>query len=251
MTAHGYYASGQAGSPTCSAPGEHDPRTHTRCPAADQRLLAYGLLGPAARSIIYRAAGRDHRLAVPGPDGAYLIVVRDHARLGGIGMGPLPGPPVRTYSYDNGLLCHPGGPRCGPVGYVAPPTPNLSPKQLRVPITVRLSRFRHARVAVLMLDVAFDAPVAITSSASFYDVTAQLPRACGANMFSLTSSRNLRRGERVHIRMPVPASGCSGTIHGRVTLQVPANGPAGPPPPTRPVPPGTGRLVAPFHVTAR
>jgi RNA polymerase sigma factor (sigma-70 family) len=51
------------------APGEP-----ASCPAADERELDFGLLGPRALSITYEADGHTHTIPTVGPRGAYLIV---------------------------------------------------------------------------------------------------------------------------------------------------------------------------------
>lgn len=229
ITQHDAYASGPSGSRRCSMPGEHDPHKTTRCPAADQRLLVYGLLGPAARQLTYRGADRRDRAIAPSrPDGAYLIVLPDRARLGGIGVGTLPGgPPVRSYRYDNGLVCRASGPRCGPVGYVAPRPPHVTPAEVRAPITVHVSHGQRDGVAITGVELTFAAPVAITNAATSYVATAQLPAACGGTMFSSGSTANLRRGARVRIRLGVPVGArCHGRVSGRVELQTPTGKPS-------------------------
>jgi len=46
------------------------------CPAADERLVAFGLLGPNALSVSYPAAHRVQTQRTTGSDGAYLLVLR-------------------------------------------------------------------------------------------------------------------------------------------------------------------------------
>ena len=57
------------------APRRHhsDPRS---CPAGDERMIAFGVLGPHARSVAYRQQGEMRTVATTGSLGAYLIVLR-------------------------------------------------------------------------------------------------------------------------------------------------------------------------------
>ncbi len=43
------------------------------CPAGDRRTLAYGLLGPNAQSLTYRAAGKTVTQVTVGGGGGYLV----------------------------------------------------------------------------------------------------------------------------------------------------------------------------------
>jgi hypothetical protein len=63
---------------TCLYPGAADTRDLQlpRCPAGDERLLAFGVLGPHAVSVSYRTEGVLHTIATIGAHGAYLIVLR-------------------------------------------------------------------------------------------------------------------------------------------------------------------------------
>jgi len=63
---------------TCLYPGAaqtRDPQL-PHCPAGDERLLAFGVLGPHAVSVSYKAEGALHTIATIGGHGAYLIVLR-------------------------------------------------------------------------------------------------------------------------------------------------------------------------------
>ena len=56
--------------------GCYTHRTRDRCPQRDLRDISYGLLGPEATAITYRAAdGSLAHMATVGPDGAYLVVL--------------------------------------------------------------------------------------------------------------------------------------------------------------------------------
>lgn len=60
--------------------GCYRPRPSARqCPPSDLRNIYYGLLGPDATSIAYRANGVERTMATTGTDGAYLVVTRHSA----------------------------------------------------------------------------------------------------------------------------------------------------------------------------
>jgi hypothetical protein len=63
---------------SCVYPGSHRglPSGLKRCPAADERLLAFGVLGPHAVSVTYSTQGGPRTFATAGAQGAYLIVLR-------------------------------------------------------------------------------------------------------------------------------------------------------------------------------
>jgi len=63
---------------TCLYPGAAETRDLQlpHCPAGDERLLAFGVLGPHAVSVSYKAEGVLHTIATIGGHGAYLIVLR-------------------------------------------------------------------------------------------------------------------------------------------------------------------------------
>ena len=79
-SSEGLAAAGAMPGPTssCLYPGaapEHGARLPA-CPTADERLIAFGLLGPNARSVYYPAAEGVQTLRTVGSDGAYLLVLR-------------------------------------------------------------------------------------------------------------------------------------------------------------------------------
>ncbi len=79
-SSEGLAAAGAMPGPTssCLYPGAAPERGATRpaCPAADERLIAFGLLGPNALSVSYRAAEGVQTQRTVGSDGAYLLVLR-------------------------------------------------------------------------------------------------------------------------------------------------------------------------------
>ena len=63
---------------TCLYPGAAQTQDLQlpHCPAGDERILAFGVLGPHAVSVSYKAEGALHTIATVGGHGAYLIVLR-------------------------------------------------------------------------------------------------------------------------------------------------------------------------------
>jgi hypothetical protein len=79
---------------TCLYPGAAQTQDLQlpHCPAGDERLLAFGVLGPHAVSVSYKTEGVLHTIATVGGHGAYLIV--------------LPQPTIRPASTELPLLRH-------------------------------------------------------------------------------------------------------------------------------------------------
>jgi hypothetical protein len=132
--------------------------TRPTCPTADLRFVQYGLLGPEATSITYRASGvaqSEHT----GPDGAYLVVggpsTQAYCRqfpqgsfCGANGVGPteIGGGMIETVRYRNAPTCRLDRPSqrlpawlssCPQIGYI-PAKPRLTDKQVAAPIHVRV-----------------------------------------------------------------------------------------------------------------
>jgi hypothetical protein len=127
------------------------------CQPRNQRLVAFGLLGPDATSVTYRTAHGTATTPTHGPDGAYLIVEPADPAIcgtqcgytGGVGTQmSLPVGLIATITYRDAPACH-GPPfadngatllrlsHCRDVGYVAPPHPKVTQADLATPITVR------------------------------------------------------------------------------------------------------------------
>ncbi|HEY5431248.1 MAG TPA: hypothetical protein VIK04_19180 [Solirubrobacteraceae bacterium] len=128
------------------------------CQPDNQRLVAFGLLGPDATSVTYRTAHGTATTPTHGPDGAYLIVEPVDPAICGTQCGyagggsstamSLPVGLIATITYRDAPTCHgppltnngPTLPRvdhCRDVGYVAPPHPKVTQADVASPITVR------------------------------------------------------------------------------------------------------------------
>jgi hypothetical protein len=128
------------------------------CEPRNQRLVAFGLLGPDATSVTYRTAHGTATTPTHGPGGAYLIVEPvDRAICGtkceysGGGAGitmSLPVGLIATITYRDAPACH-GPPltnngrtllrfdHCRDVGYVAPHHPKVTEADVASPVHVQ------------------------------------------------------------------------------------------------------------------
>ena len=134
------------------------------CEPGNQRLVAFGLLGPDATSVTYRTAHGTATTRTRGPDGAYLIVEpvdpaicgsRCESSGGGAATAmSLPIGLIATITYRDAPACH-GPPltndartlerfdRCRYVGYVAPHHPALTAADVASPVHVQPMPARH------------------------------------------------------------------------------------------------------------
>jgi hypothetical protein len=128
------------------------------CEPRNQRLVAFGLLGPDATSVMYRTAHGTATTRTHGPDGAYLIVEPvdpaicgtqcDYSGGGANTAMRLPIGLIATISYRDAPTCH-GPPltnngltlqrfdHCRDVGYVAPPHPKVTEADVASPVKVQ------------------------------------------------------------------------------------------------------------------
>jgi hypothetical protein len=129
------------------------------CPAADERFIQYGLLGPQAQSVEYTYNGR-HLTERTGPDGAYLLVgpatpkfcsqFGQDTMCGGSGQAPnsIFGGMITSVRYRNGQTCRPTGKlgiigRCPEVGYVAPKRAANTGPVVSAPVSVKVVTAKH------------------------------------------------------------------------------------------------------------
>jgi len=125
------------------------------CQPRNQRLVAFGLLGPDATAVTYRTAHGTTTTPTHGPDGAYLIVEPVDARICGTQCGyaggggatamKLPVGLIATITYRDAPICY-GPPltnnaltlqrftHCRDVGYVAPRHPQLTEGDVASPV---------------------------------------------------------------------------------------------------------------------
>ncbi|MGD1057426.1 MAG: hypothetical protein ABR992_08440 [Solirubrobacteraceae bacterium] len=225
----------------CLPPWLH-PRVSTPppCPASDERLIGFGMLGPHAVSVSYMVDGQLHTAATVGRLGAYLVVLRVPPKLAhnfpvlGGKSGLLDGFPIGAgkgevvsrleFRFD-GHLCQTGFDR-EPDG---PPQckSQIAGRHVFVP---NVPRGLHAPVALTArkvaggfdLEVTFTAPAAVTNASVAYGVQVTRPSspACGAGgIWGQSIERDVVRGESVHVTEFVPQPpGCNGVVKGEVML---------------------------------
>ena len=238
LTFHGRPASG-GGRFGCLPPGGPKQRVAT-CPAADERLVSFGLLGPDARGLSYRTAGATRTIPIAGPLGAYLIV-QPLAAPRGETLGwvtPLASPgasPLTAVRYVGGRVCRippadrPGGAHACPlVGWVAPAAARLTQTMLAAPVRAWVGPLVDSRARVYRskpprarrLHLAFTARAGVASARSRYLVELSPPATgpCARQMHAARLSpieRDVRVGETVHVGLPLEPA-CPGRWRGAV-----------------------------------
>jgi len=147
------------------------------CQPPNQRLVAFGLLGPDATSVTYRTAHGTATTRTHGPDGAYLIVepvdpaiCGTHCDYSGGGRGTLMSLPIgliATITYRDAPTCH-GPPltrngltlqrfdHCRDVGYVAPHHPKVTEADVASPVHVQPMPARYYCIKPNRLPVPCD-----------------------------------------------------------------------------------------------
>jgi hypothetical protein len=244
----GLPAAGELQSPATSCLPSQVPRTRPseprHCPAGDERLVAFGMLGPHAVSVSYRAYGQlptVDTVATAGSHGAYLIVLRsppDPSRnvpvLGGT-SAPLDSFPIGTggsstvvtrlvfrfggHLCQTGLEHQPGAlPLCTKsIARTDVPVPEI-PHGLRTPVALKARRVPGG----YDLDVTFTAPAAVENASTAYGVQVATPsdRACGiGGVWGQSVERDVARGEALRATVFVgQRPGCHGVAQGRVIL---------------------------------
>ena len=134
------------------------------CEPRNQRLVAFGLLGPDATSVTYRTAHGTATTGTHGPDGAYLIVEPVNQAICGTqcgyasGGGPtamrLPVGLIAKITYRDAATCYGPPPtqsrltlqrftNCRDVGYVAPQHPNVTEANVASPVQAQPMPARH------------------------------------------------------------------------------------------------------------
>jgi hypothetical protein len=239
----GVPAAGALQSPatSCVAPWLRASRSSApRCPAGDERLIGFGLLGPDAVSVSYMADGRLHTVATAGRLGAYLVVLPVPAKLaqnvpalggkggllGGFPIGAGRGEVVARLMFRfDGRLCQtgfdrePGGPPQCTTQLAAQRmlTPTI-PHGLHTPVALRARRAPGG----YELQLAFTAPAAVRNASIAYGVQVTRPSspACGrGGIWGQSIERDIARGQRLHVSEFVPQPpGCHGIVSGRVVL---------------------------------
>jgi hypothetical protein len=213
----------EAGIPQSGVFGARHPQA---IPAGARRWVSYGLLGPAAVSVTYRAAGQMRTIPVEGGSGAYLVVL-PRLPKGGFETGGgasstnqfvTPQGAISSITYRvRGRLCsesrppseaasaHPQCPR--PVVGRLPG----APRRLHRPVGVRVTANGTAVVT-------FTAPRAVRNALSGY--TVEVPSPCHKGTSGTPVERDVRAGEVVHVRLPeIFVNACGRTVTARVVYE--------------------------------
>ncbi|HTA13886.1 MAG TPA: hypothetical protein VK781_03420 [Solirubrobacteraceae bacterium] len=208
------------------------------CPARDERLIAFGLLGPHAVSVSYRAGNRLHTVATSGSHGAYLIVLPPSAwqasaseDFSAANLTPSEGLPAgvlrayllsRVVFRDGNHRCQAGPelqiggpPICGASMTGAPSIPSRGARRSPVALLAR------KRAGGYALTLAFTAPAAVHDANTAYGAEYTLEGAapCEPGGAGQPIERDIKPGQRVQVTMFVNQKpGCHGVIHGRIVL---------------------------------
>jgi hypothetical protein len=226
---------------SCSYPDS--PRAESpepaACPRRDERLVAFGLLGPHAVSVSYRTPSGIHTVATSGSHGAYLIVLARGQEQGPASGGlygatyvPTERLPVATKGYllstivfgFGGRRCQagaehePGGPpACGASGVAAPglATPLGDHLHSRVTLTA------HIVDGSYDLDLSFIAPAGVHDAGAAYGAEYDLPSShiCKSQGGGQPIERDIGRGQVVHVTLSISQQpACHGVVRGRIVL---------------------------------
>jgi hypothetical protein len=264
----GFLASGPSFTErACLGPGAHagpSDAIQRHCPAADQRALTYGLLGPRAETITYGAGSRVRTVAASGREGAYLIVGRSHRDFAGAtgSSAPIVGLTakgrrdyvLRRITYRGAAACpmlptafRPAIVSCPLVGFRSAAGTTPMPAQIATELRVRKRPVAAHGRGGLRVIVTFHAPVATTGASSFYELETDLPtigRCRGLMAVPHRTDKDLARGELVRLSTVIP-DGCPGVTRAAVRLVTPATTTGAPPliSPTPSTGPVIGRLT--------
>jgi hypothetical protein len=210
------------------------------CPASDERLVGFGVLGPDAVSVSYMVNGQLHTVPTVGGLGAYLVVLRVPPKLaqnvpvlggksgllGSFPIGAGKGEVVSRLEFRfNGHPCQTGFDR-------DPDGPPQCTSQIAAGgvLSANIPRGLHTAVALhprrvaggFDLEVTFTAPAAVTNASVAYGVQVTRPSspACGdGGIWGQTIERDIARGQSVRVTEFVPQPpGCRGTVKGQVIL---------------------------------
>jgi hypothetical protein len=209
------------------------------CRAADERLLEYGLLGPEAVSVTYRAGG--HAVTIPtGTGGAFIVVgPRVAVKYGGALSDQLMPGMVTAVTYGNGSTCRPrrvagSEPKvvgCPPVGYRAPTHGRITSAEVRAPVTATVKTAKRwcdsasgfyiacdthvpagyhvvsHTAGMVLLQWSWVARVAASGSNAGYEYAITGGPPCGGGQSS-SGTIPARRGQRV-VEQSLGGAGCA------------------------------------------
>jgi hypothetical protein len=217
--------------PGCLAHHDHGPIGKRKnqppiCPRKDWRLVYFGLAGPQAKSVTYRGTGgRLRTVSTVGEHGAYLIVLKAHLPMRGLG-GYMsfdgPGAGLVSVAYRNGSVCHVAAAGdivspCPHVGEVRAARPRVTRAGVAAPVTATITN-HHGHPQLV---VRFTARIAVTDASSTYTGQVWLPgRAAGVNCGASVGgqlSHDVKAGSTQQFAFPT--EGCRGHFRGRVVYR--------------------------------
>jgi hypothetical protein len=218
----GQTTSQEAEIPQSGVFGERHPEA---IPLSARRWISYGLLGPDAVSVTYRAAGQKRTIPVEPGSGAYLVVLpsppKGNFDTGGGALSTdqfvTPQGVISSIAYRvHGKLCSESRPASEASAHPQCPRPTVAgppraPRRLHRPIRVRVSASGTAVVT-------FSAPHAVSSALS--DYTVEIPSPCHKGTNGIPVERDVRAGEIVHVAIPdLFANACGRTVTVRVAYE--------------------------------
>jgi hypothetical protein len=211
------------------------------CPAEDERIVYYGLLGPQGRSVTYKGDdGRPATSAADGPEGAYLVVVRPNAQRPAKGYFVPSTSPVSgliSVAYKNGKVCtlrsprsFGGGKHCPLVGFQGSKEPRVTHAQIAAPVRVRVAKATHEvqppraiphahAGSERTVTISFRARRASPDARSYYVITLKADNGSGCHFGMLLSpvARTVKAGTIVHEQRSIPGT-CRGRVSGTVAF---------------------------------
>jgi hypothetical protein len=235
---------------TCHLPGEAfsgdhigfersagGPADTTHRPRRQLRDLYYGMLGPQALNVSYRAGAGELTQPVVAPVGAYLLVLptsaRDQLATGGGAMGTpgglAPVAPLTAIAYRlGGEVCerrvlgrapHP----CPPPQSLYGPPSRVEVRALHEPVRVHL---RVAGGIVSSAQVSFRAPFAVLGAAQSYLVQIPIGRChgSGGGYAGMNTNRDIPAGTLVSQSIGYPFSNSCGGRRATIEVIYTANG---------------------------
>jgi hypothetical protein len=217
----------------------YGPRDRPQCPAADERTIYYGTLGPSAVAVRYRTPdGQTGTARTSGHEGAYLVVLAagsSRRSTGSFTSSASPGTGLLGVRYRDGHTCAIPNPRrlggakpCPMVGFALASRIPAAQLRLRSPVQASFGDHpqrpevpnSHGPVAPeWVLTVAFRSPVA-TRKASDYYVLFIRPtwghiRQCGFGGIGGGISQDVQAGQRVRQQFFI-STRCHGTLTGTI-----------------------------------
>jgi hypothetical protein len=204
------------------------------CPVDDVREVDYGLAGPRATSLRWRAGTASGTVRTHGAHGAYLIVLHAHRdphpdpRMGGLVYDPTLGvsrtpaaPRITRITYRDGTSCRPKMTRdrrgsCPSIGEVPVADAAVTQASARTRVTVSTDPWKKGGV---LFEARFRARVPVTSARNGYNMMVRAPRSarppCSSAM-SKELDRNVTAGEDIDLHIAWGGRVCPGRY--RVTI---------------------------------